>query len=99
MALQDMGPVELSPGDWRTLETFFGKIPRTVATFRLPSGVKLKLRYGYGWLGWNRQSTTTDGMTEKRLVVDGLVGRARMQAKSERRTQLTWIRIAEGPVP
>lgn len=71
MPLQEMEPVDLQPGGWRTLETFVGKIPRTVATFRLPRNVKLKVRYGFGWFGWNRQSTTTDGQSDRRLVVSG----------------------------
>jgi hypothetical protein len=97
MAQIDMGPVHLSARDWRTLESFAGKIPKTVAVFRLPAGVKIKVRYGFGWLGWDRQSTTTDGRSDKRVVIEGVVGWARMQAKSERDAQLTWIRMTEGP--
>lgn len=97
MALQDMGPVDLQPGSWRTLETFVGQVGKTIAIFRIPGGVKLKVRYGVGWFGWNRQSTTTDGLNEKRLTVEGWVGRARMQARVTRLTQLEWKRLTEGP--
>ncbi|MEO7261304.1 MAG: hypothetical protein ABI047_08640 [Jatrophihabitantaceae bacterium] len=92
-----MGPVDLAPGSWRTLESFYGSVGSTIAVFRVPAGVRLKVRYGWGWFGYNRQGKTTDGENDKRLQVSGFVGRARMQARVSIRTTLSWTRITEGP--
>lgn len=97
MGLTDIGPVELAPGAWRTLETFVGKVASTTAVFRVPGGVRLRLRYGFGWFGFNRQKAVTDGQHDKRLTVSGWVGRARMQARVSQPTALAWQRITEGP--
>jgi hypothetical protein len=97
MGQTHMGPVEISPGSWRTLETFTGKVSSTIAIFRRPAGVELKVRYGVGWAGFDRQRQTTDGETEKRLSVSGWVVRARMQARVTRLTTLEWTRFMEGP--
>ena len=63
MGLTEMGPVDLAPGGWRTLESFYGKVGSTIAVFRVPAGVRLKVRYGWGWFGYNRQGKTTDART------------------------------------
>ena len=97
MAIIDMGPVILQPGDWKTLESFYGRVGSTTATFRQPAGVRIKVRYGFGWLGWDSQSQTTDGQHNKSLNVSGWVGRARMQARVSQETALSWVRITEGP--
>ena len=100
MGLTDMGPVELQPGHWYNLEIFYGKVPKTVASFQSPAGVQLKVRYGWGrWGSWNSQQQTTDGKTVKQLRVSGFVGRARMEAKVTRTAVLSWKRVTEGPAP
>jgi len=81
MGITDMGPVILQPGGWGTLESFYGKVGNTTATFRQPGGVRIKVRYGFRWLGWDSQSQTMDGQHNKSLNVSGWVGRARMQAR------------------
>ncbi len=45
--------VSVRKGDWRTLETFFNA--KGVAFFRAPVGATIKVRYGVGWLGKDRQ--------------------------------------------
>lgn len=97
MGLTNMGPVTLKPGDWRTLESFAGNVGSTTTTFRQPGGVKIKVRYGFGWFGFDRQSQTTDGQHDKSLSVGGWVVRARMQARVSKETALAWIRITKGP--
>jgi hypothetical protein len=97
MGSTDMGPFELQPGRWNNLEWFYGKVPETIARFQMPAGVKLKVRYGYGRLGWNSQQQTTDGVSNRDLKVSGFVGRARMAAKVDRVTLVTYQRITVGP--
>lgn len=97
MPNSQMGPVDLEPGGWRDLEVVYGKIPQIVLSFRVPAGVKIRVRYGYGWAAWNRQVQTTDGTSVKTLQVDGWVGRARLSAKVKRETELSWMRITPGP--
>ena len=67
-------------GDWRTLETFWN----TSATgyFYFPAGAQIKVRYGVGWLGYDSDKQTLDGLSTKVLRVGGAsVVRARMQMK------------------
>jgi hypothetical protein len=97
MPLQNMGPVVIEPGGWRDLEVVWGRVPDIILQFRAPAGVKIRVRYGYGWLATNRQEQTLDGTTLKELHVSGWVGRARMSAKSTRAVDLTWIRQTPGP--
>ena len=73
MALIERGPVELTPGGWRTLERFVGKVSSTTAFFRSPAGVRIKVRYGDGsFLGFDRQKQTLDGASQKTLSVLGV---------------------------
>lgn len=97
MSTTDMGPVDLKPGGWRDLEVVYGKVPHIALSFRVPAGVQIRVRYGYGWAAWNTQVQTTDGTTVKTLKVDGWVGRARLSAKVNRETELSWKRITAGP--
>jgi hypothetical protein len=98
VAFISKGPVVLTPGGWRTLETFYGKANSTVAYFRLPSGVRIKVRYGYGsWFGFDRQKQTLDGESQKTLSVSGWVGYARMQAYTDHQVQLSWELAIAGP--
>jgi hypothetical protein len=65
-------------GTWRTLEWFWNQ--KATAFFRLPAGARIKVRYGYGWLGWDSQKQTLDGTAYKRLAVGwGAVAYARIQ--------------------
>lgn len=97
MGVADMGPVDLIPGRWHDLEVVYGKAPEIILSFRVPAGVQLKVRYGYGRFGRNRQQQTTDGESVRRLKVSGWVGRVRMQAKVTRTTELVWKRTTPGP--
>lgn len=82
----------LKPGKWRTLETVFGSVPSITNVFVRPAGVRLKVRYGAGWFGFDRQKHTTDGVNDKALTVSGFVGRARFQARVDAETHLIWTR-------
>ncbi len=98
MALIERGPVELTPGGWRTLERFVGKVSLTTAFFRSPAGVLIKVRYGDGsFLGFDRQKQTLDGASQKTLSVSGFVGVARMQASTDRTRSLSWEIAIGGP--
>ncbi|MCX2681867.1 hypothetical protein OOZ15_18070 [Galbibacter sp. EGI 63066] len=44
---------------WTTLEWFFNA--KGVAFFREPVGATIKVRYGIGWLGKDRQKQKLDG--------------------------------------
>lgn len=59
--------------------------------FRAPEGAKIKVRYGIGFLGFNRQEQTFNGSTFKNLSVGtGSIGGARMQIKVSRDTDVTY---------
>jgi hypothetical protein len=81
---------EVKAGAWRTLEWFFGSSGHT--RFFGPAGVQIKVRYGVGWFGWDRQKQTLDEVSAKTLSVGsgGSFARARMQAKSAQTIQLTY---------
>ncbi len=96
--MAEVGPIELSAGSWKTLVSFWGRIPTPrTGFFRGPPGVVIKVRYGYGWFGFDRQKQTLDGETTKTLRVSGWVGYARFQARSSTRTQITFRYEVEGP--
>lgn len=98
MAPIERGPVELTPGGWRTLERFVGKVSSTTAFFRSPAGVRIQVRYGDGsFLGFDRQKQTLDGASQKTLSVSGFVGVARMQASTDRTRSLSWEIAIGGP--
>ena len=85
MARQPRGGHEIRRGAWRTLETHWSSAEARFY-FRQPAGARIKLRYGFGWLGADRQAQTLDGRSEKVLNVGGVWGlsRSRVQIKLER---------------
>ena|SRR5688572_11429483 len=95
MPLTEHGPVVLTPGPWWTLESFIGKAAKTVFVFRAPTGVHIKVRRGVGIFGWDSQRQLTDGVSDKKLTVEGWVGRARIQVGVKQELALTWNRISE----
>jgi hypothetical protein len=84
-------------GDWRTLETFFNA--SATGTFEDPSGALIKVRYGVGFFGFDRQKQTLDGESVKRLEVGsgGSLARARMQIRVNRDADVTYTLILPGP--
>jgi hypothetical protein len=89
--------VFVTAGGWRTLETFFNA--SVVGVFRDPAGAQIKVRYGVGFFGFDRQRQTLDGDTDKRLDVGkgGSLARARMQMKVNHDTDVTYRLILPGP--
>jgi hypothetical protein len=85
----------VTPGAWRTLETFWNA--NGLAFFRLPRGTQIKVRYGGGWLGFDRQKQTLDGDQFKRLEV-GIwsLGYARMQVRVGQTTDITYDVYGDG---
>lgn len=79
----------VSSGGWRTVETFWNA--KGTAFFRAPSGARIKVRYGVGFLGFDRQIQTLDGSSYKKLTV-GLasVSYARMQVSVSQTSDLTY---------
>jgi hypothetical protein len=77
-------------GKWETLESFLGTVPSTTAVFLLPAGTEIKVRYGVGFLGWDRQKQKLDGVSSKSLNVSGFVGRARMQIRVQSDTTVNY---------
>ena len=76
-------------GKWRTLESFWNA--KGTAFFRAPSGAKIKVRYGVGWFGFDRQEQTLNGSDFKKLEVGmGSVARARMQMRVSQTADVTY---------
>jgi hypothetical protein len=69
----------VNSGDWRTLEWFFGG--GGTAFLQLPVGAHIKVRYGVGWFGKDRQVQRLDGQIRKLQVGLWSATRARMQIK------------------
>ncbi len=69
----------VTSGDWRTLEWFFNA--GGTAFFEGPIGAEIKVRYGVGWLGKDRQKQKLDGKTRKLQVGGWSLTRARVQIK------------------
>jgi hypothetical protein len=83
-------------GKWRTLEDCWNC--RAVAFFITPSGAQIKMRYGVGWLGWDSQKQTLDGINTKTLSVGGGSGLyARMQMKVSYNTYVPYTYCPTGP--
>lgn len=79
----------IKKGKWRTVESFWNA--KGTAFFRAPSGAKIKVRYGVGFLGFDRQKKTLDGSEYKKLSVGrGSIARARMQVKVSDSTDITY---------
>lgn len=89
--------VFVTEGGWRTLETFFNA--SGVGVFKDPSGAQIKVRYGIGSFGFDRQKQTLNGETDKRLDIGkgGSIARARMQMKVNQDTEVTYTLILPGP--
>jgi hypothetical protein len=84
-------------GKWRTLESCWN-CPEIVAFFVAPSGALIKVRKGVGWLGWDSQRQTLDGVNTKTLSLGGIIFE-RMQIKVPDSTYVTYTRCAVGPEP
>jgi len=79
----------ITKGDWRTVEWFFNA--NGTAFFKAPAGAQIKVRYGVGWFGFDRQKQTLNGSDYKKLEVGvGSLGRARMQIKVSQTTDVTY---------
>jgi hypothetical protein len=81
-------------GDWRTLES--GWNASFSCQFFLPAGAKVKLRKGVGWLGWNSQEKTLDGVTPKVINVGGVVY-SRVQIKVKQDIDVSYLYVPIGP--
>ncbi len=85
----------IKKGDWRTVEWFFNT--GGIAYFRNPAGASIKVRYGVGWFGKDRQKQKLDGTNYKRLSVGRWsLTRARMQIKVEKDTEVTYDVVPAG---
>ena len=77
-------------GDWRTLESFWNATGS--AFFRAPAGATIKVRYGVGWFGKDRQKQTLNGFDYKKLDIGAWsVTYARMQMRVSSSTYVTYI--------
>ncbi|NND33612.1 MAG: hypothetical protein HKN76_13560 [Saprospiraceae bacterium] len=88
----------IKKGKWRTIESFFNT--GGMAYFRNPAGASIKVRYGIGWFGKDRQKQKLTGTSYKRLTVGkwSLTG-ARMQIKVSTDTEVTYDVVpAESPL-
>lgn len=79
----------IKKGKWRTVEWFFNA--KGVAFFRAPKDASIKVRYGVGWFGKDRQKQKLDGNTYKKLSVGKWsLTRARMQIKVKKDIWVTY---------
>ena len=79
----------IEAGDWRTVEIFWNA--EGTAFFKLPAGASIKVRYGVGFLGINRQRQTLNGSDYKTLSVGiASISRDRMQVKVSQTTDVTY---------
>lgn len=79
----------IASGGWRTVESFWNA--NGTAFFRAPAGAQIKVRYGVGWFGFDRQKQTLNGTDYKKLEVGmGSLGYARMQVAVSQSTDLTY---------
>lgn len=60
----------ITSGGWRTVETFWNAAG--TAFFKAPAGAQIKVRYGVGWFGFDRQKQTLNGNDYKKT--DGRTG-------------------------
>lgn len=79
----------ITSGGWRTVETFWNAAG--TAFFKAPAGAQIKVRYGGGWFGFDRQKQTLNGNDYKKLTV-GLasLAYARMQVKVSQTADVTY---------
>ena len=79
----------ITSGGWRTVESFWNA--SGTAFFKAPSGAKIKVRYGVGWFGFDRQKQTLNSRDYKKLTVGlGSLGYARMQVSVSQTTNVTY---------
>lgn len=90
---------DVKAGSWTTVWWVWGGGPTVHGEFRRPAGAQIKVRYGLGWFGVDRQKQTLDGDSPKILTVQGAstYTRARFQVKVKTDTRLRWVQIVEGP--
>ena len=85
----------INAGDWRTVESFWNA--RGSAFFKAPAGAQIKVRYGVGWLGVDRQKHTINGTSYKKLDVGAAsLGYAQMQMRVTQSTDVTYDVYGEG---
>jgi hypothetical protein len=86
---------QIEAGDWRTVESFWNA--NGTAFFKFPVGASIKVRYGLGFLGFDRQKQTLNGSDYKKLSVGtGSIARARMQIKVSQTTDVTYDIYGDG---
>lgn len=77
-------------GGWRTLETFWNASEK--AGFLFPAGAWIKVRYGVGIFGFDRQNQKLDGIHVKILSVGrGSIALARMQMQVPNSADVKYI--------
>lgn len=85
----------IKKGKWRTLETFFNA--NREAFFDAPIDAWIKVRYGVGWLGKDRQKQKLDGRSINKLKVGkASVLRARMQIKVKQDSNVDYFVKGDG---
>jgi hypothetical protein len=77
-------------GSWQTVEWYFNATG--FAFFRAPAGTSIKVRYGVGAFGKDRQKKTLNGREYNRLIVTAgfSLARARMQVRVPQTTDVTY---------
>jgi len=90
---------DVKAGAWRTVFTLWGSGVKVRGVFTRPAGMQIKVRYGVGWFGADRQKQTLDGVNPKTLSVGGATTylRVRFQVKVQSDTRVTWEHLVEGP--
>ena len=79
----------ITQGGWRTVELFWNA--NGTAFFKAPSGAQIKVRYGAGWFGFDRQKQTLNGADYKKLGIGlGSLAYARMQISVSQTTDVTY---------
>jgi len=76
-------------GKWTTMEWFFNA--GGVTFFKAPNEASIKVRYGVGWFGKDRQKQKLDGQTYKKLKVGKWsLTRAKMKIKVKKDANVTY---------
>jgi hypothetical protein len=85
----------VTSGGWRRVETFWNAAG--TAFFKAPSGAQIKVRYGVGWFGFDRQKQTLNGRAFRKLSVGlGSLGYARMLVKVSQTADVTYDVYGDG---
>ena len=90
---------DVKAGGWRTVFVMWGSAVTVRGVFTRPAGARIKVRYGFGWFGRDRQKQTLDGTNAKTLKVSGVTTylRVRFQVKVQADTTIVWEHLVEGP--